>query len=517
MDGLWIENGPFRLKPASGSGGWDNIEIDPFSWHTAPAYTLYIDQPVGTGLSFTTSGNYPSDDEKVNVDFYYFLTEFMKLHSDKFTTTEGKTTTLRRPFYFTGESHAGHYIPSMMNYIRKKNIEIKNQPKPNQDSVIMPLTGALIGNGWFDPIYQYSAHEAAYGYGLIGKGQERALAKKEETCRSDLIAGTYTSRKCFSLLDDVIHNSLGGSDAPYTVSQYDQRKWELKSGSSREFPPGHKDVEAYLGQAEKISNAPIQDVLKSIHAMPSWEAGQRYRECTDPPYNALAHQDGLGVTQDIIELLNHMDDGSIESEANIDPGAININKIQLLFFNGIHDLICNHVGNENALENLEWNFKNEFQIAERYGWKSASIDKLGGYMKEYENLYFLKVLNSGHMVPMDVPGVALDMLQTFIYKQSFQTYKQNLNAENGSDSGSSSSCSKCPAQGKCDDDGVSIECPVCGDNANAVNSNTKNNFNSCSRTICENKYDFTSTSNNASTIQNISSSPIVPGVVGGKF
>jgi hypothetical protein len=118
---------------------------------------------------------------------------------------------------------------------------------------------------------------------------------------------------------------------------------------------------------------------------------------------------------------------------------------------------------------------------------------------------------------MDVPGVALDMLQTFIYKQSFQTYKQNLNAENGSDSGSSSSCSKCPAQGKCDDDGVSIECPVCDDNANAVNSNTKNNFNSCSRTICENKYDFTSTSNKASTIQNISSSPIVPGVVGGKF
>ena len=516
MDGLWVENGPFRLRPGGGKGDdWNNIEIDPYSWHTAPAYTLYIDQPVGTGLSFTTSGNYPSDDEKVNIDFYYFLTEFMKLHSDKFTDTEvGKTpitTTLQRPLYFSGESHAGHYIPSMMNYIRKKNIDIKKKPNKNKDSIIMPLTGALIGNGWFDPIYQYSAHEAAYGYGLIGKGQERALAKKEETCRTDLKAGTYTSRTCFSLLDDVISNSLGnGGGAPYKVSQYDQRKWESKRGGSREFPPGHKDVEAYLGQTEQISNAPIQDVLNAIHAMPSWESGQRYRECTDPPYNALSHQDGLGVTQDIIELLNDTDEDD---------------KIQLLFFNGVHDLICNHVGNENALENLEWNYQNEYQTASRYGWKSSSIDKLGGYIKEYENLYFLKVLNSGHMVPMDVPGVALDMLETFIYKQSFQTYKQDLNAVKpsesesgggGGGSSSSSSCPKCPAQEKCDDDDdddddddVKVECPVCDDNGNG---------NSCTKTQCKDKYDFTtSSSNNASTSQNTSSSPIVQYVVGGKF
>jgi hypothetical protein len=46
----------------------------------------------------------------------------------------------------------------------------------------------------------------------------------------------------------------------------------------------------------------------------------------------LKHQDGLGVTQDVVDLLN--------------------NNVRLLFFNGIEDMICNHVGNEIAVENF---------------------------------------------------------------------------------------------------------------------------------------------------------------------
>lgn len=44
MDGLWLENGPFRLNP---NGGAWTIDVNEYSWHNAPAYTLYVDQPVG--------------------------------------------------------------------------------------------------------------------------------------------------------------------------------------------------------------------------------------------------------------------------------------------------------------------------------------------------------------------------------------------------------------------------------------------------------------------------------------
>ena len=127
MDGLWLENGPFRLLK-SGNNGW-TIDINEHSWHTAPAYTLYVDQPVGTGLSYSKQGNYCKNDAEVNRDFHNFLEEFFLFHGDKFLQPNNDPNSnnspagwrLNRPFYFSGESHAGHYIPSMMDYILQRN------------------------------------------------------------------------------------------------------------------------------------------------------------------------------------------------------------------------------------------------------------------------------------------------------------------------------------------------------------------------------------------------------------
>ena len=425
MDGLWLENGPFRLTKKS-DNTW-TIDIDEFSWHTAPAYVVYIDQPVGTGISFTTNAKYPHNDEEVNIDFYYFLQQFLQLHSDKFVSEDNNV--VKRPLYFSGESHAGHYIPSMMNYIQQQNAKIDT----SNNSIRIPLSGAAIGNGWVDPKAQYSAHEVAYGYGLIGRAQKRALEKKEEQCQRDLAKGIYVSSVCFDLLDDVVGNSQGHG-SQYKVSQYDQRKWEKKS-SPRDFPPGHKDVEAYLGGWGSIAGSDYTQVLEAIHSTPSKLSGQRYKECTDPPYNALKHQDGLGVTGDVVDLLN--------------------NGVRMLFFNGIHDLICNHVGNEIMVENLEWNHQEDYQLAKRYGWQSSLTNQLAGYMKEFENLMYLKVIDSGHMVPMDVPDVSLDMMRTLMFQGNFDNFEQRINREKQSDS--PANCPVCPQVPAA----TPAECPVC--------------------------------------------------------
>ena len=159
MDGLWLENGPFRLRSDSQTEGW-TIDINELSWHTAPAYTLYVDQPVGTGLSYSKLGNYCKNDFEVNTDFHHFLEEFFLFHGDKFLQPNDPNSnspaewTLNRPFYFSGESHAGHYIPSMMDYILQRNDGILVPSESNglqQIRVDIPLTGAAIGNGWMDP------------------------------------------------------------------------------------------------------------------------------------------------------------------------------------------------------------------------------------------------------------------------------------------------------------------------------------------------------------------------------
>ena len=441
MDGLFLENGPLRFELKEGSSKYELVPAE-HSWHKTPAYTLYIDQPVGTGLSFTTSNTYPRNDKEVNLDFYYFLQSFLKVHSDKFVADQK----LNRGLYFSGESHAGHYIPSMIAYILDQNEQVlaNNNNSNNADGssggddagMFVGVSGAAIGNGWVDPFHQYAAAEAAYGHGIIGRAQMSSLAETEKECQDALNQKRYSSGVCFNLLDNVVEQSYG-SKSGFKVSQYDIRKHEARRGA-RTFPPGHKTVESYLGgtgTAAGMSSATMQQTLEAIHATPSREAGQIYQECTDPPYNALSHQDGLGVVNEVVKILEHDTDGE--------------QAVRLLFFNGVTDLICNHVGNEILLEKLPWSHRDDWVNAKRSAWKSKADpgDKISGYIKEYKNLLFLKVLESGHMVPMDVPEVALDMMRLFLYggEGAFQYSPQNLGRSIADVNSQCPTCPTCPA------------------------------------------------------------------------
>ena len=83
MDGLWLENGPLRLQ-LDENNKW-TINVNEHSWHNAPAWTLYVDQPVGTGLSFSKDKNYCKNDFEVSLCmciiliielYFYMLTSY---------------------------------------------------------------------------------------------------------------------------------------------------------------------------------------------------------------------------------------------------------------------------------------------------------------------------------------------------------------------------------------------------------------------------------------------------------
>jgi hypothetical protein len=75
---------------------------------------------------------------------------------------------------------------------------------------------------------------------------------------------------------------------------------------------------------------------------------------------------------------------------------------------------------------LPWKHRDQWIEAKRYSWTAAKQAEVSGYIKEFENLAYLKVLHSGHMVPMDVPDVALDMMRVFMYQKSFESSEQDL-------------------------------------------------------------------------------------------
>ena len=412
MDGLFLENGPFRLTNFSTDMSSAKIELNPYSWHKIPAHVVYIDQPVGTGLSYSKGKNWCTNDAEINTDFYVFMQNFLKVHAELFLNEDGTKT--RRKVYFSGESHAGHYIPSMMKFISDANTEIESSGSSSK--IFIDIEGAAIGNGWTDPYHQYAGAEAAYGAGIIDLSQKRALDEKEKQCQSQLDKGNLNVKVCMDLVDAIVAQSNTGQGH---VLVYDNRKYGVP------FPPGKYDVERYLG-GDKYANSSDQQknlsmkVLESIHATEAAVADQHYLECTDPPYFALRHQDGLGVIPQVESLLER--------------------NIRLLFFNGMNDLICNHVGNEVLIEKLNWSKIDEWKMSKRYIWRSNNAKEPTGYMREYANLSYLKLREAGHMVPMDQPEVALSMIRLFLQKQSFATVSQALD----SSSREGDACPVCP-------------------------------------------------------------------------
>jgi len=369
MDGLFLELGPLRLDGPL----LDQVKINPYSWHNA-ANLVFVDQPVGTGLSYTLNRDgYASSDEMINAHFYNFLLEFFKLHSNYVTTdSSGKRRT--RTFFLSGESHAGHYIPSMAAYINMKNSQAGN------NDLIINLEGVAMGNPWTDPYNQYDVSDFAHGLGLINQGQTNRLKEMDHECKKFLKEGKYNQRVCFSLLDEVIDStSLVGN---HKILMYDARKYMLHTNI---FPPGHDAVENYL-------NRP--DVRSAIHADTT---PQKYVECADPPFNALSHQDGKGVVAELTAILNA--------------------GMRVFIYVGQYDIICQHLGVEKMLASLSWQGSDGWSKAQPGIWIYEKAP--AGYYKKYNNLESLLVLNSGHMVPMDLPAIAFDMISKFVNKSPF--------------------------------------------------------------------------------------------------
>jgi len=380
MDGFFLEHGPFKVLDDM------SLSVHPYSWHHV-ANVVYVDQPVGTGFSFTGRRQYCDDDDCINKHMYSFLQAFAKLHKDLVlpTGTEIKT----KPIFFSGESQAGHYIPSMVDYIMQQN------PKAASPEVVLDVQGMAIGNGWFDPLNQYDVSDYAHGAGLISEGQYHTLQKKRQECNSLLAQGKYYTPICFALLDLVVGST--GTDQTGFVSFYDYRKYDHPG--DRVFPPGHRTAEQYMN---------LPQVKEALHA---GESPLRFQECTDPPYDALKHQDGLGVTEQV--------------------GRILEGGVRALFFNGAFDVICNHMGNEAALQALKWSGQDAFHEARRAVWipeggGAAGEGKPGGFAKSSGALTYLVVAGAGHMVPLDVPAAALDMMTRFVNLKSFDDKLQGI-------------------------------------------------------------------------------------------
>ncbi|EOA32583.1 hypothetical protein CARUB_v10015873mg [Capsella rubella] len=348
---VFYENGPFKITNnmslAWNEYGWDQV-----------SNLLYVDQPVGTGFSYTTDqSDIRHDETGVSNDLYDFLQAFFAEHPKL----------AENDFYITGESYAGHYIPAFASRVHKGN-------KANE-GIHVNLKGFAIGNGLTDPALQYPAYpDYALEMGLITQKEHDRLEKIVPLCELSIkLCGTDGTTSC--LASYLVCNTLfsGVMSHAGRVNYYDIRK-KCVGSLCYDF----SNMEKFLNLKSVRTSLGVGDI--------------DFVSCSTSVYQAMLVDWMRNLEVGIPELL---EDG-----------------INLLVYAGEYDLICNWLGNSRWVNAMDWSGKTNFGAAEVVPFLVDGKD--AGSLKTYEQLSFLKVRDAGHMVPMDQPKAALTMLKRWM-------------------------------------------------------------------------------------------------------
>ncbi|KAI8305100.1 Pheromone-processing carboxypeptidase KEX1 [Colletotrichum sp. SAR11_59] len=366
-DGALMEIGPYRVKDK------DTLTYNNGSWNEF-ANLLFVDNPVGTGFSYVDTNAYLHELDEMAEQFVKFLEKWFAMfpeyeHDD---------------IYIAGESYAGQHIP----YIAKAMLERNKKPGTK---TIWNLQGLLLGNAWISPKEQYDAYlKYAYERKLIEKGSPVALKLEQQwrICRTSLaVENTVDFSECETVLQDLLAetakvNAKGQRDC---INMYDIRLKDTYPSCGMNWPPDLVNVTPYLRRA---------DVVSALHINPQKNTG--WKECNGAVGAAFRAKNSKPSRDFLPDLLK---------------------EVPVILFSGAEDLICNHMGTEQMIGDMEWNGGKGFEIspgnwAPRRDWTVEG--EPAGFWQEARNLTYILFYNSSHMVPFDYARRSRDMLDRFM-------------------------------------------------------------------------------------------------------
>jgi len=350
--GLFVENGPYTID--------ENLNLlkKPVTWNDKYSM-LYIDNPVGTGFSFTgDDAGYSTNESEVAVNLYSCLTQFFTLFPKH----------ALNDFYVTGESYAGKYLPAISYYIMKQN------------STNINLKGVAIGDGFTDPESMLPAY-APYLYNL-GMLDENQAAYFGQQC--DVAVGLIQKKKYLEALamwdcllngdtckvPSFFHNVTGSTDYYNYIRTQSPKEYDY-----------HVDF------------LQLPQVRKAIHV------------------GNLTYHAGT-------EVHKHLEGDML---ASVKPWLEQVmNKYRVLIYSGQLDIIVAQTLTEAMLQTMTWDGAAAYKKASRSVWKVNPDDvEVAGYVRNVKNFYQVIVRAGGHILPYDQPERSYDMINRFISGKSF--------------------------------------------------------------------------------------------------
>lgn len=344
---VFYENGPFTIN--------DDLTLkrNNYSWNEI-SNLLFVDQPLGTGFSSTDKpDHYARNEDMVAEYFYKFFVKFL----DKFPEFKG------RPFYITGESYAGHYIPAITAYLIEKN---------NTD---VNLISSAIGNGWVDPIVQYPEYATfAKENELVGAIHGYILNAGYLLCQGLIKTHLWfiALEECQLTTTTILGNPLSPAFNVYDIRRKCDHPPLCYDFDNLDLLLARKDVRDALNVGDK----PWSDCNQVVH---TFMLGDWVTDLS--PKVDYALRNGVGI----------------------------------LVYSGDKDFICNWRGGEAWSNNINWFNQAGFQSAGYQNWDVEG--EPAGMYKQTDGFTFLRVYEAGHMVPMDQPKNSLVMLQKFIDRE----------------------------------------------------------------------------------------------------
>lgn len=348
--GLFNENGPLMVDKSG------NVQPRPVNWNEEYSI-MYIDNPVGTGFSFTDSDEgYSTNEDQVADNLYECLQQFFLVFSDY----------QNNDFYVTGESYAGKYIPAIAYKIHQAN--------PSA-TLKINMKGVAIGDGLCDPVNMVGGYaDLMQQFGLADSMQAAYVKKQSDAAIAEIKAGNYVN--AFQIFDEL----LNGDTIPYPSY------FTNITGSTNYFnilkSTGTEDFGYYGAFIEK------PEVRKEIHV------------------GNLTYNDGAKVEKYLIaDVMQTM----------APQLATVMNNYKVLLYNGQLDVIVGGPLTERFLLVLNWDGAGAYAQADRHVWKIKSTDtEVAGFVRQVNDLTQVILRGAGHIVPHDQPERALDMLNRFI-------------------------------------------------------------------------------------------------------
>ncbi|GAM34978.1 hypothetical protein TCE0_015f02914 [Talaromyces pinophilus] len=361
MIGLFEENGPCHFET-----GAVEPSLNPNSWNEF-ANMLYIDQPIGTGMS------YGIDNVTSTAAAAPYVWSFLQAFYNQFPEYKG------RDFGLFTESYGGHYGPGFADYILDQNAAI-DAGRVTGEKINLVALG--INNGWTDPGDLYKAYidyAQFNGYRPLITPQYAAeyYAAYAAICKPALdlcpspVGDDAACIAANAACEGSIYSQIT-ADSDFDV--YDVREPSINAGL-----PGAYSV--YL-------NRP--DVLRAIGAKHPFE------DCT----NTL--EPGSIVPYAEFQVTGDMARSYLTQLSNVVKAGV-----RTLLWAGDADFICNWMGFLVTANRVDYPGQDKFANEILVPYTVNGVPH--GTFKTVENLSFLRVFQAGHEVPMYQPETALQV------------------------------------------------------------------------------------------------------------